>query len=116
MRQPGLALGLDHSPQALAVDAEDALDGCRGKAACQGRLDERKDLRLVLAHPVVGLRDGEPDRLAHDQEELDRDAGAIGGLAECVGGQGRDAVVVTEVEDVERDEAAFDGLGDAVER
>ena len=75
---PPLALGFGNSPQALAVDAQAALDRERTEAEADLVLDERNDRELVLAHEVIGGRPGSAEGLPHGQQQVHRDASFAG--------------------------------------
>ena len=112
---PGAFL-LGHPPDAVALDAEQPLDARRTEALGDLQLDERHDRDLVLSQPIVGRGGCHADRLPDDHQQLERDAGPLADLPECLVGQGGEPFVGGGVEEGERERAASDGGRDRFER
>ena len=113
---PPIGLLLRDPAHALAGHPQEALDGHGSEPEVGLRLDERNDLQLVLAHSVVWRGHGGPDRLAHDREELEGDAGAVAQFLEGELAQRGEALVLFTFEEVERDLAALESGGQALQR
>jgi hypothetical protein len=113
---PPVRLDLGDPAEGVAVDAEQAVEDGRGNPPRDELLDQRDDAELVLAHPVVRLRQGEADRLAEHPEELHRDTGLRGDVSERACAERGDQVVQRCVEPPERELAGVERLADRLER
>ena len=109
-------LRLGHAAQAVALDAQQPLDGDRAEPGLDLDLDELGVGQLPVADAIVGERCGGPGGLADEHQQLDRHAGPLGELRERDAAERREPLVGGLIEEVERDLAAPDGGAQAVER
>ena len=100
----------------VAVDAETLFHDGRGESPRDQDPDQRNDAELVLAHRIVRAGQCETDRLADDHEQVRRDPGLAGNVAErsCTdrSHQGVEGVV----EPSERELPRVERLADRIER
>ncbi len=109
-------LRLGHAAQAVALDPEQSLAGRRIEPGVDLRLDERGIRQLIVADQIVRTRRRRTGSLADEHQQGDRDAGALTELGERRPAERREPLIGGFVEEVERDLAAPDGRGQAVER
>jgi hypothetical protein len=114
--EPPRRLLLGDPPDAVAVDAEQALDRRRAEPLLDLQPEERHDRLLVLAQPVVGIGCRQPDRLADRRQQLEGHAGPLAHLPERLGAEGREPLVGGRVQERQRDGPAPDPLGEPLER
>ena len=78
---PPVGLHLGDPAKVVAQDPEQPLGGVRVHPLLDVHLEERNDVKLVLADEVVRLGRGAAGRLADDHEQLDRDPGLLAELS-----------------------------------
>src|SRR5215210_7624744 len=76
----------------------------------QLQLDRGGDAKLVLPNEIVGPRSREPDRLAHDHEQIEGDAMPCAQVLEGRVAQARESVVNGEIEEVEGETPLLEDL------
>ena len=101
---------------AVALDAEQTLDGGRPEPFGDLELDERHDRHLVLAKSVIRRRLRHADRFADDRQQLERDPGPIADLLERLVGKRGEPLVAGRIEEVERQRTTPDGVAHTFER
>ena len=75
---PPFGLTLRDSAKAVGVDPQGPGDGRPAESDGELELDERNDLELVLAHPIIGMGSRAAGDLPQRDELLDGHAGSIG--------------------------------------
>ena len=87
---------------AVALDAEQTLDGGGPESFGDLELDERHDRHLVLAKSIIRRWLRHADRFADDRQQLERDPGPIADLLERLGGKVGEPLKAGCIEEVER--------------
>jgi hypothetical protein len=111
-----VALGLGDAPEAVAVDAQPALDRLWVDALRDLGLHQADHRALVLADAVARRRLARPHRLAELQQQVEWDVRLLGHLFERVLGGRGEPLVQREVVEVERKLVPPHHLRDTIQR
>ena len=109
-------LRLGHAPHAVALGAQQLLDGGLAEPRLDLRLDHLGAGELLVANAIVGLRRDRAGCFADPHQQLDRHAGPFGQLSEGDAAERREPLERGCVEEVERHRAVPDDGAEAFER